>query len=297
MDLVEEIVEKMDQSIDPATTNPYDKKQAIMNLNLIFNGYARSGDKDAARRAHQLLWQLKDTRHLEPDVVTYTTVMESYAKSPWEADSAQKCLELLEAAKAAYRASQDPAHRPNARTYGVAIRALGKYPQEFRNAAKTARNLLLDLVNQYNATGDESLRPDNHVYNHVINCAANTEGSKEDKIAAFQVAAKTYQDLRFAEEVEVDSYTYAFWIKACNTLLTVSEFYVKCVTLSLTQCKKDGLMNDEVLKRIQQGHLSGSRLLELLGVGPDGQEKNYYTTDDLNPMWSRNVAKKQWKRR
>jgi hypothetical protein len=150
----------------------------------------------------------------------------------------------------------------------------------------------------YIETQDSTLKPSEYPYNYVLNCAANTVGSREDKLAAFKVATKTYQDLRSSPDgLSPDSFTYAFWIKACNNLLPHdTELYVKCVTLAFEQCQKEGLVTSEVLTRLQQGGLGPERICQLLDVpyskGKPIVSKNV-RIDDLQPSWCRNATTKR----
>lgn len=260
--------------------------KSAVQFNKVLLAYSKlvRHNQDAHKCASRLLERIKGSKHVKPDVVTYTLVMECWARSG-EPDAALRALQLFEELKRLYRDSGNDLIRPNTRTYGVAIWALSASPQP--GGALRARQLLEELVKQYELTGDASLKPTTHVYNHVMNCAANTEYTdQEEKIAAFKVAAQTYQDLRTAD-IQADSYTYAFWFKACNSLLTMSDYYCNCIKLPLGQCKRDGLLTEEVLKKIQQGHLTGIRLAEMLEV--DTSDAKMVEVDDLDPAWSRNV--------
>jgi hypothetical protein len=145
-------------------------------------------------------------------------------------------------------------------------------------------------VDLYETTGNESLRPNEYPYNYVINCAANTLGTTKEKIQAFQLATKTYQDMRNSSLVSPDSFTYAFWIKACNNLLPrSSELHTKCVSIAFEQCKKDGLVTNEVLNRLQRG--SSSKVVGALlesGEVESGHRSGSVQVRDLPPIWSRN---------
>lgn len=122
----------------------------------------------------------------------------------------------------------------------------------------------------------------------MLNCAANT--LMEDKLDAFRVATQTYQEMRKSPYVKPDSFTYAFWFKCCNNLLPPdSELKSKCIFHVLEQCKKDGLLSNAVLNRLQRG-ISPSDLEQWLEL-PRRDKKTLRSlkVNSLPVSWSRNA--------
>ena len=164
----------------------------------------------------------------------------------------------------------------------MAILTITKSPDRIHEA----RSLLDQLIAQYEETKDPKLRPTAHAYNYIINGASNAS----NRIEAFKIAAKTYQRLRENRELKPDSYTYAFWFKACNQLLGESNIalYEKCIKLSFDQCCKEGMVSREVLNKLKQGHLSYEQLSKLLNC--DVRSVMRIQVDDLDLSWTRNVG-------
>lgn len=267
-----------------ASTRDDSAQLTSRNFNIVLNAYSKSKNRFAGQKAFALLDRMRKSTTIQPDVVSYTSVMECYSKST-EPDAAAVVLELLQELQKKHETTNDPNLMPNARTYTMAILALARCPQN--GNAKRARDLLIQLNELYKKTKDESLKPNAYTYNYVLNCAANTVGTKEDKISAFQVAAKTYHEMRGVSYIDADSFTYGFWIKACNNLLPPStDLYEKFVVLAFEECQKGGLVNQEVLTRLQQGHLSKERLSEIFKVKMSFQSR--ISVEDIPPAWSRN---------
>jgi hypothetical protein len=222
------------------------------------------------------------TTHVHADIISYTSVMECYANSA-DPNASLAAVELLETCFE--KSTKDPSLRPNLRTFTMAILALARCPRQ-GNALK-ARELLTRLVELYERTGDASLKPNEYPYNYVLNCAANTMGP--DKLDAFSIATKTFQEMRNSTLVQPDSFTYAFWVKACNNLLPPrSELHTKCVSFAFEECKKDGFVTNEVLTRLQQGS-SANVIQSLLGSNTKGYRN--LQVQDLSPSWSRNTKR------
>jgi hypothetical protein len=263
------------------------------HFNVLINAYAKSKDRFAARKAHGLLKRMQESKHVKPDIISFTSVIECYSKSS-DPDAPVIAEQLLKEAFENYKANnKDPSLMPNLRTFTMVILSLARCPRA-GNTAK-ARTLLEQLIKLYETSGDESLRPNEYPYNYVLNCAANTLGTMEEKIQAFQLATKTFQDMRKSPLVKPDSFTYAFWIKACNNLLPKTELYDKCVTLGFEQCKQDGLVSPEVLNRLQQG----ASLNLCQKVLAEASSKDYRTmrVGALPPAWTRNARNATNKRR
>jgi hypothetical protein len=113
-----------------------------------------------------------------------------------------------------------------------------------------ARALLVQLVEQYGMSGQNpQLLPNTYPYNYVLNCAAN---SLVNKTEAFRIATQTNQEMRKSDLVHPDSYSYVFWLKCCNNLLDPGDLRTKAVTFAIEECKREGLVNNEVILRLVQ---------------------------------------------
>jgi hypothetical protein len=148
------------------------------------------------------------------------------------------------------------------------------------------------------------------------------------KLEAFQIATKTYQEMRQSSTVRPDSYTYAFWIKCCNNLLKREEvrngarignggngaddLRSKCIKYAFEDCKKHGLLSSEVLNRLLQGSPrwlvdelliwdrgsseSGNGIRPTISSATLREQPNHSYRKifirDLPPSWSRNVARR-----
>ena len=256
------------------------------HYNVVINALAKCKNPDA-NKAHNLLRELQTLDSYTPDIITYTSVIECYSNS-LDPNAADICLELLQEATDLYQASGDEAIMPNLRAYTVAIRALSTNPT-LENIERS-RELLERLVGSYEETMDENLRPNTFPFNFVINCAANCIGSIDDKLRAFKIAAKTYNDVRTSEVIRPDSFTYSFWFKCCNNLLPEGDTREKGVTYAFQQCCRSGLVSSETLKRFLAG-TPQKLVTSLLGIPGNTSPPIYrkYTLEDIPPDWSRNV--------
>jgi len=254
------------------------------HFNVVINAYAKSSDPFAARKAHALLQRMKEGTFLrKPDIISYTSVIECFSKSA-ESDAPRIVIDLLEEAFAVYQQTGDPAMRPNLRTFTMVILTLANC----NGSILDARDLLTRLVDLYEETKDEALMPSAYPYNYVMNCAANTIGDRKE---AFRLATQTYKEMRQSAYVSPDTFTYAFWFKCCSNLLDDEDLKSKCIFYALDECKKDGLLSDIVIKRLQRG-VPPAVLAEWLQIPLRKGKKGVFRdlkAAELPAAWSRNA--------
>lgn len=252
------------------------------HFNVVINAYAKSSDPFASTKALDLLQRMKGGHiRSKPDIITYTSVIECFSKSA-DPDASKVVNDLLEEAFAVHKETGDPAMRPNLRTFTMVILTMANCNGSIADASA----LLTRLVGLYEETKDEALMPNAYPYNYVINCAANQQ---EDKMQAFRLATQTYQEMRKSSIVSPDSYTYAFWFKCCNNLLKEDkELKAKCMFFAFEECKKDGLVSNTVINRLQRG-IPPNVLEEWLGIAKRKNGFRDLKVNELPPGWSRNV--------
>ena len=280
---MERLWERGDSSVQP--TNRM--------FNMVINAYAKGKNRDAWRKAIRLLESMKQSEFCQPDVVSYTSVVECLSKST-DPQAAAKAEELLLEAFQRYQDTKDGSLRPNARTFSMVILTLART----NGSAVKARELLLQLLELYEETKDPDLRPNEYPYNYVLNCAANTIDENK-KLEAFQIATLTYQEMRKSNLVRPDSFTNAFWLKCCNNLIPSGDLRKKCVEYSFEECKNEGLVSNEVLLRLTQGN--SPKLVDKLLDLPEDERvggmkrtafRRVFKVQDLPRAWSRNVSRK-----
>lgn len=254
--------------------------------NMVINALAKNKNGVDPREAYDLLLQMQASKDCKPDVITYTSVIECFSKST-DLNAPRTSVELLRQAEADYKRTNNPKMMPNMRTYSMAILAANTNPT-LENVLQ-ARELLVELLSLYDETGNPDLEPNAFPFNYALNCAANCIGTSEEKVKAFQAAAQTYNDLRKRDSVLPDSYTYGFWFKCCNNLLPDCEIRTKGLTLSFEQCKADGLVSSENLRRLL-ARTPPDLVRSILDLGPKTlHDYRQLTLEDLPPDWSRNV--------
>ena len=128
----------------------------------------------ASRKAHQMIrWmeQLAKTgenAEAKPNVLLYTLVMDSYAKSG-ERDAGSKAEALIRE----MQNNEDNYIQPNLFCYNMVINAYSNQGQR-EGAVDNAERILHELENIHEETGDESMKPDVITYTSLITAWAHS---------------------------------------------------------------------------------------------------------------------------
>lgn len=145
---------------------------------------AKAGGKDNATRATALLDELEELyektgdKQLESNTIVYNIVLDAWANIRGGIDRAEAIFNRMESKRAAADAAGlEPNVSPDAFTFSSLIKALtvgGRdEDRQGRTGAERAEQLLDRMERLYRA-GDETLRPNNVVYNAVIHACARS---------------------------------------------------------------------------------------------------------------------------
>ena len=125
---------------------------------------AKSGRRDAAERAEEVLLQMRELSNEDPstrpDIYTFASVINCWANSNTEhsAERAERILNLVE-----NRSTEGDEHvRPTLFTYGAVLNAWAKSGSP--EASQRALQILHRIEGKY-GKGDQTMRPNGPIYN------------------------------------------------------------------------------------------------------------------------------------
>ena len=179
-------------------------KPNTRSFTTVMDAHARSGDVEAALSVLEHLQRRYEESDydvaLQPNTITYNTVLAALAKSKGGQKSAEQAQQLLEdipvepdtisynsvlqciarsglpnAGERAETLFRKMEVRPNARSYTAVCDAWSKSRNDVGDgstAADRAHALLDEMKYLYQKTGDETLRPSCHIFSTVINAYA-----------------------------------------------------------------------------------------------------------------------------
>lgn len=253
--------------------------------NALINCWGRSSSSDPYRRAlraEEILTEMLEGKFpAPPDVVTFTSVIDSWAKSgdPEAADRAEAVLSKMIGIA-----------EPNVKTYTATIQAYAR--SHDRDKAKRAQELLKRMKQDY-ANGNRDAEPTTFVYNAVLNAAEFTVGNEAELEVAFQVACETFDEVRSSEGLTPDHVTYGSFMGVISQLMPKSDIRNDMVQLVFRRCCKDGQLAPVVMKKFEAA-ADSDQFLTLMGKGniTEGKAligKGNTTECNLPKEWTCNV--------
>ena len=228
--------------------------------NALINCWGRSSSYDPYRRAlraEEILTEMlqgKFSLSAPPDVVTFTSVIDIWAKSgdPEAADRAEGVLSKM-----------DGIARPNVKTYTATIQAYAR--SQDRDKAKRAQELLQCMKRDF-TKGNQDAEPNIYVYNAVLNAAEFTVGNEAELEVAFQVACETFDEVRSSDGLKPDHVTYGSFMGVISQLMPKSDIRNDMVQLVFRRCCADGQLAPVVMKKFKEA-ADATQFTSLMGKG------------------------------
>mmetsp|Transcript_43956 Transcript_43956/g.133910 ORF Transcript_43956/g.133910 Transcript_43956/m.133910 type:complete len:548 (-) Transcript_43956:119-1762(-) len=172
-----------DDDDDDAVSNPnLSLEPNTITYNTLLNAHAKSNrGLEGALRASELLEEMESEE--KADAVSYNTVLDAWARSGAD-DAGRRAEEVLR--KMIERGEAGAGPRPNMRSYSTVIDAHSR--SSVRGSAQSAHEILRELEDAHESSGDPSLRPNAYAYCSVMNAYAKSSdavvGIKGGKAAA-----------------------------------------------------------------------------------------------------------------
>lgn len=272
----EEIVNELKKSKKGSKT----VKPDTSIYNALLNCYAKSGERDAATRAEEIIQEMlheyseTGNESIKPNFRTYSTVIDIYSKCQ-ERGIEEKALGILTEMESLYKAGETHL-RPNCYTYASVINCFARSKEG--NKAVRSVSILEQMEEQYRS-GNPRARPNIVVYNSVLNACAYTSGEQENIETAFKIACLVFDEVRSSDYVVPTHVTYGTFIQVCGNFIPESDIRDNLVEATFKRCAQEGLVSKLVWKKIQVA--ASQKLLKSL---QESAEK-----ENNQGKWSRNT--------
>lgn len=277
------------------TTEDDNVKPRTATYNAIIDAWAKSGEIDAANRAELLLghmMELYETGHnldAKPNVLSFNSVLNAWAKSghPEAPEHAREVLSrMIELGN-----SGDLKVSPDATSFATTINAYAR--SHHFGKAQSAYDLFLHMEDLYRSSnGRRALRPNNVVYNSVLNACAFSLGDLEEQSRAVEIANAMLVGINQSPYTKPDQVTYGTYLKVINNQMPLSDSRDQVVETLFRKCAKDGMVGEMVLRQLQEMGLVGV-YENLVGASVWGEIK----FEDLPMEWTCNVVEGKIRRR
>lgn len=280
----EKILEEMENL--HRMTGDSDVKPRTATYNAIIDAWAKSGEMDAANRAEMLLghmMELYETGHnldAKPNVRSFNSVLNAWAKSghpmaPYQAGEVLQRMEDLDG-------SGELDVSPDATSFATAINAFAR--SHAFGKAQSSYELFLHMKELHEASGKSTLRPNNIVYNSVLNACAFSIGDLEEQSQAIEIANAMLVGLDESPYGRPDQVTYGTYLKVINNQMPPTNARDQAVATVFRKCAKEGMVGQMVLRQLRE--MGMEQLYEnLAGVSLWGES----SLQDLPREWTCNV--------
>jgi hypothetical protein len=276
----------------------------IFCFTSVIGSFAKRNDPNAGLCAERILQYMEDVHRnynaskLTPNTFIMKAVLNAWSKSgnPRAGERSEQILLHMEGRYNAGRYEM----KTNTRTYGLVLSSWAKSASP--DKAQKAYDILR-LMEEVSRTND-NVQSNVHCYNAVINAAAFTDGTPEEREKAFDIASVALDELLEGTMTTADgdgdgdedipiwpiSSTFGTYIKACGKLALPRSTVEPRIDKAFGDCKKLGLVNEFVLTQIRYS-ASAEQYQRLMGKFCPGRKPNERVMLKEIPLsWRRNVT-------
>mmetsp|Transcript_26115 Transcript_26115/g.40623 ORF Transcript_26115/g.40623 Transcript_26115/m.40623 type:complete len:690 (+) Transcript_26115:247-2316(+) len=262
----ENILERME--VLYRQTGQEDVKPRTVTYNAVIDAWAKSGELDGAHRAELLLghmMELFETGHnvdAKPNVRSFNTVLNAWAKSG-VFDAPVRALKVLSRMEELASSDWDDV-LPDATSFATVINAYAR--SNTFGKADSAYEVYTYMKEMYDATGNIKLRPNNIIYNSVLNACAFTMGDFEEQSRAIEIANSMLMGLDESPYGKPDHITYGTYLKVIANQMDPSPARTEIAANVFQKCARDGMVGGMVLRQLREMGMADEEFEELVGV-------------------------------
>jgi pentatricopeptide repeat protein len=169
------------------------------NNNNNYNNNNNRNQEKAVKRAEELFHEMRVDRKIQPNVFSYTGLLNAYGRS----GRAEKAHEFLEACLHEYDTTGNPRMKPTAVTFTAILNAWSKVATSIPDAADKAHSLLRRMKEEY------GIEPNAFSYSTVLDAYA-----RSNRPDATDKAHLLFHDMREVVGLEPNAYTCTNVLKA-----------------------------------------------------------------------------------
>ncbi len=268
-------------------TGQEDVKPRTVTYNAVIDAWAKSGELDGAHRAELLLghmMELYETGHnidAKPNVRSFNTVLNAWAKSG-VFDAPVRALKVLSRMEELANSDWDDV-LPDATSFATVINAYAR-SQTF-GKADSAYEVYTYMKDLYDSTRNMKLRPNNIIYNSVLNACAFTMGDFEEQSRAIEIANLMLMGLDESPYGRPDHITYGTYLKVISNQMEPSPARTEVAATVFQKCARDGMVGGMVLRQLREMGMSDEEYEDLVGISIWKEAR----LSDLPRAWTCNV--------
>eukprot|EP00536_Pseudo-nitzschia_multiseries_P000401 jgi/Psemu1/178558/e_gw1.5.97.1 len=184
---VEEAETLLSQMEDLYDSGELEEPPSVISYTTVIDGFARSKVEGSSVRAESFLRRMMDREDLSPNAVTYNSVINAHVQS-FNIEAAEK---LLREMHETFLRSGNMEIRPTMQSYSVVISGIAKSRR--KDSGERAERIL-EQIKEMAQSGDLDEPPDVILYNAVLDCWAKSPATTETASRALAFLEKMKKD-------------------------------------------------------------------------------------------------------
>jgi pentatricopeptide repeat protein len=254
-DLFQEMSES-DENFEPQTAA----------YNVLIRAIGESHPKNSEALLYDMMERFrKGEQNVKPNADTFRNVLLAYNSDPKKQYAStlvaklDQLLQIQDSFLTLHGDDGDEPWKPDERLYNTVIGIIAR-SKDNQKATRIKR-----MIDRFEKASDPSLEALSRFNASLLKACAFTDGTAEEKLAAFQIALGVLGELRKGSNgMELDVSTAGMFLKACRNLMPEGSKRDEVVQSVFDDCCSRGIVGDFVVNELEM-LLSGSMQLELLG--------------------------------
>lgn len=150
----------------------FEEPPSVIAYSTVIDSFAKSNLEGASMRAESFLRRMIDRENLNPNAVSYNSVINAHVQSR----NIEAAANLLQEMHDSYLNTGDMEIRPTLHSYSSVISGFAK--SRLKDSGERAEHIL-EQIKELSQSGDLDRPPDNILYNSVLDCWAKSSSTPE----------------------------------------------------------------------------------------------------------------------
>ena len=266
-----------------AETNDPDDQPDVMTYTSVMDAYARVGNYKATQQAELLMRELKN----EYEKTRNQKLRPNYRTytslvTAWSRTRSHESPGRVE--QLLMEMGDDPVTMPNTRTYTSVIQCWAKSKDATK--AKRALKILREMKDKFKETNNDEVRPNIITYNAAIDACARCQGNSEQQTEALKIAFAISKAIDADPFVQPNSTTFVTLLNVAAFLLPAGTERNSVASAVFEKAKKAGLVEASTIKSLRKA-VDGEVFQQLLECVVD--RNGGADLSEIPAAWSKNV--------
>lgn len=256
----------------------------VMTFTILMDIYSKCGTYEATQKAESLLKELKEKHKKSNLNHIYRPNFRTYTTLVTAWSRTRSHESPKRVEELLEEMKEHQGTQPNARSYTSAIQCWAKSSDSKK--AKHVLKILLSMKQMYKDSGRQDIRPTMMTYNAAIDACAKTMGTSDEQTEALKIAFAILKSVEADDSVQVNELTYSMVLHAVNKLLPTGPESSQVASAVFGKAKKTGHVDQAVVRNMRL--CAEPRQLQEIFEG-HMNSSGQYNIDTFPKSWTKNI--------